>query len=202
MRSRIADDLTRTDLDNQIDKAINRAIEHYEKDRFWFNEKVWTFSTVAAQETVAFATASTSDLLSVDLATLTRNSNDIYPIDPITFQEMRGINTTGTTSQGNPTLYALFNKTFYFYPVPNAVYTVSLYGQKSYAALASNTDTNDFLSEAEDLIEARARWWLYKRVIQDPDAAALAKEEELEALDALQAKNTQLVSTGKIKPND
>lgn len=202
MRTRIADDLARDDLTTQIDKAINRAVEHYEKDRLWFNEKVWTFNTVSAQETIAQATASTSDLLAWDVVTLTRNSTDIYPLEQISFQQLRELNNSGTSSRGCPTLFSLFNKNFYFYPVPDAAYAVTVYGQRGYSTLSASADTNDWLSEAEDLIEARARWWLYKRVIRDADEAAAAKDEEMEALESLRERDLPYKSTGRIKPND
>lgn len=200
VRARIADDLNRSDLNTQIDKAINRAIEFYEKQRFWFNENTWTFVTVAGTESYTFSTASTTDLLEIDQVTLTRTSTDIYPLDQITFQKLRQINTTGTTTRGAPSKFALYKSTWYLYPVPDAVYTVTIYGQKSYAAMTADADTNDFTTDAEDLIEARARWWLYANILKDVTQATVAKASEIEALQSLQAKTANIQSTGAIRP--
>lgn len=200
VRARIADDLNRSDLNTQIDKAINRAIEFYEKQRFWFNENTWTFVTVAGTESYTFSTASTTDLLEIDQVTLTRTSTDIYPLDQITFQKLRQINTTGTTTRGAPSKFALYKSTWYLYPVPDAVYTVTIYGQKSYAAMTADADTNDFTTDAEDLIEARARWWVYANILKDVTQATVAKASEIEALQSLQAKTANIQSTGAIRP--
>lgn len=202
MRSRIADDLNRSDLNTQIDKAINRAIEHYEKQRFWFNEGTWTFTTTTNTETKTFSSASTTDVLETDKVTLTRNSSDIYPLEKKSLSWIRDVNTSGTSSTGNPTAYAIFDDTWYFYPVPNTTYTVTVYGQKSYAVMTADADTNDFTEQAEDLIEAHARWWLYLRVLKDQLNAGIAKVEENEALGALVTKSVNLQSTGKIRPSN
>lgn len=202
MRSRIADDLNRSDLNTQIEKAINRSIEHYEKDWFWFNENSWSFSATSATEVVTQASASTSDLIEIIKVTLTRNSTDIYPLDVISYQELRDKATTGTSHRGPPVEYAFFKNNFHLYPVPDQNYTITVYGKKGYANLSASSDTNDFTTEAEDLIEARARWWIYKRVIKSNEHANSAKEEEIEALSGLRAKTVQLISTGSIRPRE
>jgi hypothetical protein len=202
MRSRIADDINRADLNTQIEKAINRSIEHYEKEWFWFNEASWSFSTTSSTEVVTMASASTSDLMSILNVTLTRNSSDIYPLKGITFQELREKATTGSSHKGPPIEYAFFDNNFYFYPVPDQNYTVTIYGKKGYANLSASGDTNDFTTEGEDLIEARSRWWVCKRILKDVNGADLAKAEELEALQGLRDKTDGLVSTGTIRPHD
>lgn len=202
MRTRIADDLNRSDLNTQIEKAINRAIEFYEKEWFWFNENSWTFSAVSSTEVVTQASASTTDLLSILNVTLTRNANDIYPLKQITFQELRQKATTGTSHRGPPVEYAFFKNNWHLYPVPDQNYTITVYGQKGYANLSASGDTNDFTTEAEDLIEARARAWLYLRVLKDTANAELAKVEESEALNSLREKTVNLISTGTVRPNE
>ena len=201
MQNRIADDLNRTDLTTQIKKAINRAVEFYEKERFWFNESVWSFSASNGVEEVSFSSALTTDVFERDAVTLTRSATDIYPLDEITFQELRRIATSGTSnSQGPPSRYATFNNRWFFYPVPDSNYVLHVYGQKGYATLSASGDTNDFTTDAEDLIEARARWWLYARVLKDMPNATVAKTEEIEALQSLRSKSTSRISTGRVKP--
>lgn len=201
MRARIADDLNRTDLTTQIQKAINRAIEFYEKERFWFNENVWSFSTSSGTEQVAFSGANTTDLKEIDKVTLTRSATDIYPLEQITYQRLRDIATSGSSNtSGPPSDFALFKNTWFFYPLPDQNYVVHVYGQKAYATLSASSDTNDFTTEAEDLIEARARWWLYSNILKEPQNAAVAKAAEVEALNALREKTTKLISTGTIQP--
>ena len=203
MEDRIADDLNRTDLSTQIRKAINRAIEFYSKERFWFNENIWSFSASSATDQVAFSAALTTDLREVDTVTVTRSATDIYPLDQVTHNYLRQIATSGTSNTtGPPTDFAIFKNTWFFYPVPDQNYVVHVYGQKNYATLSATTSSNDFTTDAEDLIEARARWWLYANIIKDINQAGVSKATEGEALHALKAKTTRLLATGRIEPNE
>ena len=50
LKSRIADDISRSDLTTQIANSITDAITYYQNRRFFFNEtRSETFDTVAAQ---------------------------------------------------------------------------------------------------------------------------------------------------------
>jgi hypothetical protein len=201
LKTRIADDIKRSDLATQIGVAINRAIIHYAKERFFFNESSGTFSTVAGQESYGSADSIPSTIAEIDEVTLTQTSTNIYPLIKTSFGSIRGLNAGGTTSTGVPVNYAYYQEKFWLYPIPDAVYTTTVYFKKTYAALSADGDTNDFTEEAEDLIEARARWWIYKRVIRNKEDAYEAKTEEIEALSALQSKTTMLISTGSVRKN-
>ena len=155
MRARIADDLNRSDLNTQIDKAINRAIRHYyNSEYFWFNETVGTFVTVANQESYGTADSVPSDILSINYMRLTISTTNKPEIPKKTYQEIQMLNSGA--SIGQPLYYAWYQNKIWFYPIPDAVYTVTISYQKSYAVLVADSDTNDFTVEAEDLIESRA----------------------------------------------
>lgn len=201
MKTRIADDLKRSDLATQIGVAINRAIEFYEKDRFFFNETSGTFVTVSGQESYGSADSIPSTIAEIDDVTLTQSSTNIFPLDKTSFSSIRDLNSGGTTATGVPMDYAYYTEKFWLSPIPNGVYTVTVYFKKTYTQLSADGDTNDWTEEAEDLIEARARWWVNKRIIKDYEAAAEAKGEELEALSSLQSKTTMLISTGSVRKN-
>lgn len=197
MRSRIADDLNRSDLTTQINKAINRAIEHYENNRFWFNETTGTFVTVANQQAYSTSDGLPSDIAEIDVVKITFSSTDKPELTRRSYQWLQETDISAVT--GRPSDYAWYKSNLYLYQIPNSIWTVTISYQKTYSALSGDSDTNDWTTDAEDLIEARARWWLYKRVIKDMEEAESAKLEELEALRALQAKTTKLISTGKIR---
>jgi len=197
MRSRIADDLNRSDLSSQIDKAINRAIRHYyNSQRFWFNETTGTFVTIANQESYGTVDSVPSDILSMNYMRLTISSTNKPEIPKKTYQEIQMMNSGA--SIGQPIYYAWYQNKIWFYPLPDQVYTVTVSYQKSYAVLSADSDTNDFTVEAEDLIESRASWWINKRVLKNDKDAALSKIEEQEALGALQKRTCDIVSTGQI----
>lgn len=200
MRSKIADDLNRSDLTTQINRAINRAINHYKKQRFWFNESTDTFSTVVDQESYGSADGVATDIVEIDEAKITISSSVKPTLTKQTFQYIQEMNYGNFSSQ--PTDYAIFQNKIWLYPIPNQVWTITLYYQKSYSDLSADADENDFTTYAEDLIEARATWWLYKTVIRDKDAADDYKQVELDALTSLQAHTIKLKSSNKLRPTE
>jgi hypothetical protein len=197
MKNRIADDLDRTDLSTQIAKAINRAIEYYEKERFWFNEKVSTFSTVANQKNYGSSDGIPTDIAEIDYVEITVSGKE-YELHTRTYSYIKKL--IGYDMVGEPTDYCYYQENFYFYPIPNAARTITISHQQKYAELSADSDTNDFTTEAEDLIESRARWWIYSRIIKDREQAEVAKADEIEALQALRTKTEKLTSTGSLRP--
>lgn len=199
MRSRISDDLKRSDLDTQIDVAINRAILAYRGHGFWFTEGNASFVTTADQEAYTYASLSFSDVMHIHLVQITETSNDVHDVVRVGFNELRQMNDDGGQTTEAPFYYAVYNQTIYLAQIPDASYTFDVYYEKRYVALSADGDTNDFTTEAEDLIEARARWWLYNRIIKSKDKAADAKIEELEALSILDGITTRFIATGRIQ---
>lgn len=198
MRSRIADDINRSNLSTQIDKAINRAIEFYESERFWFNETSGTFSTVASQESYGSADNVPSTLKEILRLEVTISSNNNPALIPRTFDWIRRMNVGAAT--GTPSDYAWYQSKIYLSPIPDSIKTITVYYGKNYAAFTADSDTNDFTTDAEDLIEARARWWVQLRILNNKQKADFAKEEEMEALRALRKKTRILVATNCIEP--
>lgn len=199
LTSNVATYVNRSDFTTQIQLAINRAIKYYSRrNTFWFNETTGTFSTVASQLAYGSADGVPTDILKREDVTITINSSDIVTLTPRTLDYVLERNISNVT--GTPTDYAFFQNKFYIYPVPDAAYTITVYYKKSYAELTSS-DNNDFTDNAEDLLEARASWWIYHKLLRNEEAAASAKAEELEALGALQNETRRTVSSGKVRPD-
>lgn len=197
MRSRIADDLNRDDLDTQIDKAINRAITFYEKEEFWFKETTGSFNTIANQQTYGTADGVPTDIkLIYDDVKIVLSSSFRPKLRQRTFDYIQQRDIGSLTSQ--PLDWCWYQNKIYLYPPPNGSWQIILPYLKLYTPLSQDTDTNDFLTYAEDLIEARASWWLYTRLLKDYDAANIAKAEETESLQAMREKSRQYQSTNKI----
>jgi hypothetical protein len=199
MRSRIADDLNRTDMNTQIDKFINRSIIAYKKEPLWFTETSATFSTIASQSTYGSADGVPTTIDQIDYMEVTVDSSNKYKIIPKDFSDIIRLLGITSSTQQYPSYYAFYKNTIYFYPTPSTVRTITIYFKKSYATLALDADTNDWLTEAEDLIEARATWMIYKRVIKDYQAAQDAKVEEMEAIEFLRQISKNKVARGQIK---
>lgn len=197
LQQRIADDLNRTDLTTQIKTAINRAIIHYEKEPFWFKETSATFSTIASQKAYSSTDTSITDILRIHLVEAVLNSAN-YEMDEHDIKWIESKNPNDAT--GQPTDYAWWQNKFYLYLVPNAVYTIRVWYTKKYTALSADADTNDWTTYAEDLIEARARKWIYARIIKDIEGATIAEGEENQALDSLRTVSEGHVAQSRIPP--
>lgn len=197
---RIADYMSRSDLTTQITDEINRAIQFYAPLEFTFNQNIWGFSTVASQEKLTFASASISDMLMAQQVIITRSSNDIWPLEAGTIFDIRKFNQSGTNTTAYPRIYAFFANSIYFSPIPDASYSIDVYGLIQPSTLSSTTSTNIFLTNAAPLIESRVRSILYADILRDEQAAATAASREAELLSQLQQKLSTLQSTRQIKP--
>jgi hypothetical protein len=189
--------LSRSDLTTQIATAINRAIAHYGRERFWFNEQAGSsFSTVANTRAYGAGTVPSyiQEIELVELAT----SSDRWPLRETTYSDLISASGDSTTT-GEPTDWAWLDGSLYLYPTPDAVYTIYLTYQVGYADLSADTDSNDFTDNAQDLIENRAAWSVSLRVLRDIPAAQAYKFAEMEALQALLTRTGRLLHTGRVQ---
>lgn len=198
LRDNIEHDLARSDLTTYVTQAINKAIEHYSRYRFWFNETTGTLSTVDGTQSYATADGLPSDIAEIDVVTVHQTSTTRLDAVPRTYQWIR-TNSTNTALEDVPSDYAFYASKLWLYPTPNAVYTVTISYKKTYSDLSADSDYNDFTTNAQDLIEARARWWLMTRKVMDYNGASIAKADEVDALKALMDRTVQLTSSGKVR---
>jgi len=77
MRSKIEDDLNRTDLTTQVNREINRAIRKYAREPMWFSAKKLNFSTAINQQYYDSADGLPSDIRIVNFVRLNQNTNTI-----------------------------------------------------------------------------------------------------------------------------
>lgn len=201
MQNRIADDLDRTDLNTQIKLAINRAIKHYQTEPFWFKETSSSFSAVVNQEEYVYGTGgvpSNVEMIDILESQFNGSKTTIREITPFELEAKQ----TGDVT-GEPREFAQYQNRFKLLPIPNqSGITILIKYTKNYAELSADSDTNDWLTYAEDLIEARARWWLNMRVIKDIPAANDDAVQELSALEALRTLNTHKTGQGEVIPTD
>jgi len=178
MTSRILDDMNRTDLTSQAQSAIKSAIAFYENRRFWFLEQRPTSNTVAGQEFYGLP----SDFLDSDSLVLEVN-NWTYPLHERRYNVLEDWFVKSATFTGYPTDYAIYDKQIRLYPIPNSdTYTFTLSYYKRLSSLGSDSDTNDWMTEGEELIRRRAEWTLNSGKLRDYDAAQACKMLEQEAL--------------------
>lgn len=196
----------RSDLTTEISAAINSAISHYQKQKFWFTEEQDTASTVQNQASLALP----SDFGYIDGITIIYST---YPVrmerrDWKTMQEFY-VNTTILV--GPPTDYAIYADQLWFWPTPNNAYTLTLYQNFLNAAPTTDTDTSDWtmVGHAEELIRSRAVADIFCHVLKRnsslEELAALGErpyfsKREMIAHQNLMGFTAQRISSGRIKP--
>lgn len=185
IKTRIADDLARSDLTSQIATAVLNAIKFYERKRFYWNTRLTdTFALVANQEYYGSAALSSiPNLITIDDMYVTVDSIR-YHVTPAPFSIIAGAQ-DGLLTRDPPYRYAYHAQQIRMFPIPAAVRTVTMATHYRLTALSSDSDTNGWTDEAEDLIVRRAEWDLYTYTVKDAESAQAAKAGEMEAYSAL-----------------
>lgn len=205
MQNRIADDLDRTDLANQIQQSINSAVSFYARKNFFGTDSSFTFNTVVGQEYYTvddapdIATSPYLDELNININTgriqMTRRT--FQWIDEISFLP---------TATGQPYNWAYRAKQIRFYPIPSQIYTVTAFNTPRLAPLLFDNDSNFWTDEdsgAECLIRTRAKLYLVGNVIRAPSMSAdvqFLKFQEIEERTALFGELTSREGTGFMSP--
>lgn len=169
MQDRIADELARSDLTSQIKLAIQTAIDHYEREPFYFNEATGTFATVADQEYYSSTDAAfIATLAEIHSMRVTVGSQPLrLEPQPWSWFEDRA---TGTYT-GYPYNYVYYKQNIRLYPIPDDAYTVTVGYVARPATLSTTADTNVWMTDGEELIRLRAKIDLHMNVIREPTSA-------------------------------
>lgn len=200
IQATIADEIARTDLGAQIASAVQSAIRHYERMRFYFNEVSGkTFNTVVGQEYyTATDLADIPNIISVDSAMITVNGTQ-YCL------KERSISWFDENSSpicvGDTTDFGFYAQKLQVYPIPNAVRTITLAYHKKFDTKAGSTDSNPWTTEAEELIRTSAKRRLYAHIIRDAEMAGVMAGIEAELLAGIRAETAERSFAGGITPH-
>lgn len=205
MKARIADELARTDLTDQIAAAMKSAVRHYRwAERFWFHEVVSTFTTTASQS--EYTDANTSYILlyapGFDAVTVT-DGTDVTPLIRKTHAEILDMDTDSSYT-GKPVYYDIYRDRLRLFPTPDDTYTISVHFKKNWISQGFRTfpyagvpptgidDTSPddlaegfWTTEAEELIRSRAKVDLFENVIRDFAEADRMRVREMQALQVM-----------------
>jgi hypothetical protein len=187
MQARIADEFVNESITtSQITNAIQTAIKHYERDPFWFNQKTGTFATVASQET--YTTSANADIPYIVRIDSLRSSfgNVLRPVSYDHIQDMQD-----GSVKGPPGFYTRYENKIYLYPIPDAVYTMTMSYIYKLAALSAGTDTNAWVDECEEMIRQAAKRILCTDILHDDEMAQRYAELERVAYDRIRRENNQ-----------
>ena len=191
LKARIADELLKRTLPNQIAKAIDAAIERYAGRRWWFNtgRMVGSPTTPDADGFIALPPGTRL----IDSIRVGSTVLELRP--PEWMDEWLAL----SPAKGDPFDYSPYGDRIRVYPVPTAPISIVVVGSFDLPALAADSASNAWTNEAQDLIVARAKMTLYRDVLRDPEGAALAKVAMDEAESDLMMKTIRRVGTGKVR---
>ena len=147
---------------SQITDALNSAIKTWKYKRFWFNTKIGNITLTADSATL---TPPADFLIELPKSGFTINyGNTKWPIKKISpnmYDEL------DNQSNGLPRLYTKVGGVYSVYYIPDQAYTVICRYLEDYDDLASSGDSNDFTTNAEDLIMYDALAKLHGELRQD-----------------------------------
>lgn len=205
LASAIADDIDDTtgEYGAQITTAIHAAQRYCERSTYYFNEtRDQTFVTVNGQEWYGTAdNANIPTLIRIEAVYSEDSSGQRVMLSRETPKELELVS-DNSASRGEPYCWTYFNQQIRLYPIPGAeVFTIRLQlGPYRLAPLVNGADTNAWLSEAYDLIKARAKYILCKDTLKDPGPAAEALNDYNDQDIALAAETSSRTGTGIIRP--
>lgn len=195
MIDRIEDEIDDENIRQQVKNAIRSAILLYGVKALYFNQRSFTFATVAGQEYYDVDDAADIDTF-LEVKTQKLASNGVnYDIVVVDFESIDEAQNGLVT--GRPTNWAWFAKQFRLYPIPDAAYTVTVSGHCTLGPLDADTDTNAWMTDGELLIRQCAKRMLASDITKEVADAQAAGPLEVEALNALE-RATQL-KRGRIR---
>lgn len=219
MRTRIADDITRTDLSSQITNAINDAIKLWEGERFAFNEKRYLINTVDGQEyydlsgsglLTSEGAATPAGEMVLEIDSITNTVNDYpYPLSERTQAWFDRYASLPTQYKGQPDSYGIYGNQLRLFPIPDSSgpgvggvfpIRISCLARLGPTPLAADGDTNAWLTEGELLIRSHAKIILGRFPLRDQELIALAQNEADNAYTSLKRKMAAKAFTGRIAP--
>lgn len=187
LKSRIAAELDRGDLTDQIDQALETALKYYHLDRFYFAESRVEFTARAGVAYYAFP-----DAADIDLLELTAPDGRRHRLDRLQWSELREALGTSPTEQRRPQAWASYGACFGLWPTPDRAYQLNL----SYVRSLPLDEGNPFLAEADDLLRYRTKREIYTHVTKDSEMAAAMAEAEIDLRERLLRHSERRKATG------
>lgn len=195
----LRDDLA-DDMADQLTLIIQKSIDYYASNRWWFNEKFALIPVTVGVTTVPLPVG----FRYADAVWL-RVGGVAFPMRALQPAEIDNLYTAGNIG-GQPTDYAVLEQTFYLWPTPNNTWSLEVrYVADVTPALVYTDDAsaNVWTNEGQDLITARAKLRLYRDYLsanlQDPRVMQ-ANNQEQEAYSRLRSEHNRRLTTTNVRP--
>lgn len=206
MQTRIASELDRSDLTTPIKDAIVSAIDSYAHERFAWNERKFTFNTVAGTDEYAFPTTDTNAafirIMAIDhlMITIASGRYELMPRTTYYVDDLKA----NTSLRGRPKWYAVLNQRIRLWPIPDAVYAIDGFGlcdinEITNASAAGTTNAWVDRLYGEEMIRARAKADLYENTIRNAEKAAAMLGQAQARYSQLKAAQDRMVGLSKIQ---
>jgi hypothetical protein len=205
LKAEIADDIDDTtgEYSDQIERAILAAIRYCERTTYYFNEtRDVTFVTVDGQEWYdATDSADIPTLVRIQAAWSEDSQGQRSILRRSRPDEIETLS-DNSAATGEPYAYTYFGQRVRLYPIPGAeVYTIRFQlGPYRLAPLSADEDENAWLTEAWDMVKARAKYILQKDTLKDAALATEALGDYSDHDDALKRETSLRNGTGRIVP--
>lgn len=202
--SAIADDLDDTtgEYSAQIKRAVLAAIRYCERYTFYFNEtRDLTFPTVSGQGWYdATANANIPTLVNIQEAWSEQPDGRRSFMRRVTPSSIELLS-DNSASSGQPDCWTYFGQRIRLYPIPDGVaYVIRLQvGAYRLTPLAADADTNAWLTEALDMVKARAKYIVAKDTLKDAAVATEAFNDFQDQLSALVSETSSRNASGCIQ---
>lgn len=194
----LRDDLA-DDMAVQLNLIIQKSIDQYAANRWWFNEKGTLANCTVGSEFVPLP----DDFRFLDQADL-KVGGVFYTLQQAQPVEVDDLYNAGPIG-GQPMTAAILGTNLYVWPTPNQAYPIHLrYVADVLPALDYNDDAsaNFWTNQGQDLITARAKLRLYRdylsATLQDPRVVNANNQEE-EAYSRLRSEHNRRLSTGRVR---
>lgn len=191
LKSRIEDELDRSDLSLQVDQAIETAIKYYQLDRFFFAESRVTFFTRVDAAYYSFPEAA-----AIDMIEITDHQGSRTSLRQIQWSELREALGPAQPHRYVPHVWASYGACFGVYPIPDAIYQMTIHFSRAMPV----DDENPYIVDAEDLIRYRAKREIYTHVTKDADMAGMMAQAESDLLEKIHAHSARRKATNNIRP--
>jgi len=212
LKAKIAQDLRRSNLTQEIADAIPQAIYDHDSERFWWNE---TYPTPYA---LTIAPNSGVDVYSTGTP-----QGDVYflapqgPIQefvridmvraqiPVVWYTVKASDWTtleffySTLSNGQPSWWAYRDGNLRIYPLPSQPYNLRIFGQVRLRPLVNDTDSNVWTNQGFNLIRYTVLKRLYSYPIRDAQQVANAEQAGERALDYLRRETDRRARQGRMR---
>lgn len=212
MKARIALEIARDDLDQEIADAISTAISAYQQDRFRFNEPALvdapTFNTVVGRTTyTSVDNANIGTLYAIDMLSFTDAGGNTFSIRRDDSLDVRLESWPNQT--GQPEGFTYRGNKIQLYPSPDKAYVVNIDGLTFVAEPASDVeDNNPWMNEGERLIRCRAKYEIAihrtrnakMAAAMSPDPDQTPKGEAYKAWRDLKKSFNRVRSKGRVTP--